>query len=321
MRTCFFFVRQIVLAVSRPGVSCIMFSNLHLYRITEPWSLSTAELAKRLEKRAFTPCTGSVIKTQGWVEPRVGGGLVFEVQKQILLNLCFEEKKVPEPVLQRHVAKKAAKMLSEKGYKPSRDQLKAMKEEAFIELLPRAFESQSTEKVWIDTSAGLIGIDCGSPAKADDVVTQIHDAIDIPASLIRTSMDPSSAMATWLMNNESPDEFTVDREVNLQGLDLEKSKVGYASISLEREEIRQHLLEGRRPVRLAMTFNEEVSFVLTDKSTLKRIVFLENVNKEIPDEEEEEAAFGAMFLTYAGVLAKLVPALMEALGGEEAAQG
>ncbi|MNH44689.1 recombination associated protein [compost metagenome] len=64
-----------------------------------------------------------------------------------------------------------------------------------------------------------------------------------------------------------------------------------------------------------------MSFVLTDKSTLKRIVFLENVNKEIPDEEDEEAAFGAMFLTYAGVLAKLVPALMEALGGEEAAQG
>ncbi|PYG96074.1 recombination-associated protein RdgC, partial [Arthrobacter stackebrandtii] len=91
-----------------------MFSNLHLYRITEPWRLSTAELAKRLEKKAFTPCSGSVTKTQGWVEPRVGSGLVLEVQKQILLNLCFEEKKVPEPVLQRHVAKKAAKMLSEK---------------------------------------------------------------------------------------------------------------------------------------------------------------------------------------------------------------
>ncbi|WP_308455353.1 recombination-associated protein RdgC [Pseudomonas putida] len=90
-----FFVRQIVLVASRPGVSCIMFSNLHLYRITEPWRLSTAELAKRLEKKAFTPCSGSVTKTQGWVEPRVGSGLVLEVQKQILLNLCFEEKKVP----------------------------------------------------------------------------------------------------------------------------------------------------------------------------------------------------------------------------------
>ncbi|OAH46235.1 recombination-associated protein RdgC [Pseudomonas monteilii] len=71
-----------------------MFSNLHLYRITEPWSLAPAELAKRLEKRAFTPCAGSVTKTQGWVEPRVGGGLVLEVQKQILLTLCFEEKKM-----------------------------------------------------------------------------------------------------------------------------------------------------------------------------------------------------------------------------------
>lgn len=298
-----------------------MFTNLHLYRITEPWRLSPAELAELLEKKVFKPCSGSVTKTQGWVEPRAGGGLVFEVQKQFLLTLCFEEKRIPEPVLQRHVAKKAAKMLADKGYKPSRDQLKALKEEAFLELLPRAFEAQSTEKVWINAAAGLIGIDTGTPAKADDVVTQILEAIALPASLIRTSMDPSSAMASWLLNNEAPDEFTVDREVNLQGLDLEKSKVNYSSISLEREEIRQHILEGRRPIRLAMTFDEQVSFMLTDKTSLKRIAFLESVNSEIPDEEDEEAAFAAMFLTYTEVLSKLVPALLEALGGEEAAQG
>ncbi|SDJ06497.1 recombination-associated protein RdgC [Pseudomonas abietaniphila] len=297
-----------------------MFPSLHLYRMTEPWKLSPAELEKRLERKAFKPCAGNVFKSQGWVPPRTGGGLVFEAEKQYLLALCFEEKRVPDPVLQRHVAKKAAKMFADKGYKPSRDQLKALKEESMLELLPRAFEAQEIITIWINSVAGLIAIDTGTPGKADDVVTELLEAVSIPASLIRTAMDPSSAMSSWLMNNEAPDEFTVDREVHLQGLDLEKSKVSYAQLCLERDEVRQHILEGRRPIRLAMTFSENLSFVLTDKLSIKRIVFHDSIKAEIPDAEDETEAFAGSFLTYAGHLSKLVPALLEALGGEDLAQ-
>lgn len=297
-----------------------MFTNLHLYRITEPWGLSAGELAKRLERKAFKPCTGTTVKSHGWVAPRPGG-LVFVAEKQYLLRLCFEEKKVPEPVLQRHLAKKVDKMFKEKGYKPSRDQTKAMKEESILELLPRAFESQTEVDIWINSAMGFIAIDTSSPAKADDVVTLLLEAIELPASLIRTTLDPSTAMASWLMTNESPDEFTVDREVHLQGLDVEKSKVTYAQLSLERSEVHQHILEGRRPIKLAMTYDERVSLMLTDKMQLKRIVFLDTVKSDIPDEEDEEAGFAAEFLVYTGALAKLVPAMLEALGGEDSSQG
>lgn len=296
-----------------------MFSNLHLYRLTEPWKLSPTELATRLEKKAFKPCTEHMVKSSGWIAPRPGGGLVYEVQKQLVIAVCFEEKVVPQAVLQRLANKKAAQIEADKGYKPSRSELKQLKHDALIELLPRAFEKQTTIQVWISANAGLIGIDTGTPSTADDVVTLLHEAIGIPASLIRSSMDPASAMSTWLMNNESPDEFTVDREVELQGLDIEKSKVHYAKLSLEREEVRQHILEGRRPKKLAMTWDERIAFFLTEKMQLKRITFLESVNSEIPDEEDEEAAYAAAFVVYTELLAKLVPAMLEALGGEEAA--
>lgn len=298
-----------------------MFSNLHLYRITEPWSLSPAELAKRLEKKLFKPCTDKMINSSGWVEPRPGAGLVYSNQKQLLLNVCFEERKVPEPVLQRLTISKAAKVERDKGYKPSRAQLKELKQEALVELLPRAFEHQVLVAVWLNTAAGLIGIDTGTPAKADDVMTILQEAINTPASLIRTSMDPGSAMASWLMNNEAPDEFTVDREVYLQGLDIEKSKVHYAQLSLERDEVRQHIIEGRRPTKLAMTWDERIAFFLTDKFQVKKITFLDSVKAEIPDEEDDEAAYAAMFQVYTEQLTKLVPSLLEALGGEESGEG
>ena len=297
-----------------------MFSNLHLYRLTEPWTLSPTELAKKLEKKIFKPCTDKMINSSGWIEPRVGAGLVFSSQKQMLLNVCFEERKVPEPVLQRLTNSKAAKVERDKGYKPSRAQLKELKNESLIELLPRAFEHQVTIPVWLNTSAGLIGIDTGTPSKADDVMTLLQEAIATPTTLIRTSMDPGSAMASWLMNNEAPDEFTVDREVYLQGLDIEKSKVHYAQLSLERDEVRQHILEGRRPTKLAMTWDERIAFFLTDKLQVKKITFLDSVKAEISDEEDEAASYEAMFLVYTEHLTKLVPSLLEALGGEEASE-
>ncbi|VVP31692.1 recombination-associated protein RdgC [Pseudomonas fluorescens] len=298
-----------------------MFSNLHLYRITEPWSLSPTELAKKLEKKLFKPCTDKMINSSGWVEPRPGAGLVYANQRQLLLNVCFEERKVPEPVLQRLTISKAAKIEREKGYKPSRAQLKELRNESLLELLPRAFEHQVTIPVWLNTAAGLIGIDTGTPAKADDVMTILQEAISTPTSLIRTSMDPGSAMASWLMNNEAPDEFTVDREVYLQGLDIEKSKVHYAQLSLERDEVRQHIMEGRRPTKLAMTWDERITFFLTDKFQVKKITFLDSVKAEIPDEEDDEAAYAAMFQVYTEQLTKLVPSLLEALGGEESGEG
>ena len=298
-----------------------MFSNLHLYRITEPWSLSPTDLAKKLQNKVFKPCTEKMITSSGWVDPRPGSGLVYVNQKQLLLNVCFEERKVPEPVLQRLTISKAAKVEKEKGYKPSRAQLKDLKMEALLELLPRAFEHQVTIPVWVNTSAGLIGIDTGTPAKADDVMTILQEAINTPVSLIRTSMDPGSAMASWLMNNEAPDEFTVNREVYLQGLDIEKSKVHYAQLSLERDEVRQHIIEGRRPTKLAMTWDERITFFLTDKFQVKKITFLDSVKAEIPDEEDDEAAYAGMFHVYTEQLTKLVPSLLEALGGEELGDG
>ena len=317
MRTCC----DLLLLDSQPPKVDDMFSNLHLYRITEPWILSPTELAKKLAAKKFRPCTEKMIRSSGWIAPRAGGGLVYEVQKQYLIAVCFEEKKVPEPVLQRHTNAKAAKVEKEKGYKPSRKQLKELKEESLIELLPRAFEAQSTINIWVNATAGLIAIDTGTPAKADDVMTLLQEVVAIPASLIRTSMDPGSAMASWLMNNEAPDEFTVDREVYLQGLDIEKSKVHYAQLSLERDEVRQHILEGRRPTKLAMTWDERVAFFLTDKFQVKKITFLDSVKAEIADEEDEDAAYAAMFLVYTEQLTKLVPALLEALGGEESSDG
>jgi recombination associated protein RdgC len=66
-----------------------------------------------------------------------------------------------------------------------------------------------------------------------------------------------------------------------------------------------------------MTWNDKVSFVLTDKLHIKRLAFLD-ILKEQAEKSAEGAdeRFDADFALMAGELAKLFDDLLTALGGE-----
>jgi len=72
------------------------------------------------------------------------------------------------------------------------------------------------------------------------------------------------------------------------------------------------------PTRLALTFDDRVSFVLTEKMEIKRLDFLDVVKEKVDASgaEDARALFDAGFALMTGEIALLLPALVEALGGE-----
>ncbi|MDR1462692.1 MAG: recombination-associated protein RdgC, partial [Azoarcus sp.] len=119
----------------------------------------------------------------------------------------------------------------------------------------------------------------------------------------------------WLAG-EAPANFTIDQDCELRSVSEEKATVRYAHHPLDGGEIKDHLSTGKMPTKLALTFNDRVSFVLTDKLELKRLDFLDVVREEVGSEDDAEALFDAEFALMTGELARLIPALLEALGGE-----
>ncbi len=91
----------------------------------------------------------------------------------------------------------------------------------------------------------------------------------------------------------------------------------YANHPLEGEEIRQHIADGKVVTRLAMTWNERISFVLNDLLQIKRLAFLD-ILKEQSESQAEDAdeRFDIDFTLMAGEVAQLLADLMAALGGE-----
>ena len=295
-----------------------MFKNLIVYRIAAGWSVNPAQMQEGLEKARFIECGATQPISRGWVEPRgvAHAPLVELVAGQLLLKLVTEQKVLPGTVVKRRVDEMAAQIEKTTGRKPGKKQKKELKEDAVLELLPQAFTKQSAVNVWLDAEHMLLLVDASSPARADDVVTLLVQSFDgLSISHVNTVESTAVAMTRWLATGEPPQAFTVDRECELKSADEMKSVVRYARHPLDTDEVRRYVAEGKLPTKLALTWQGRVSFMLTDTMQIKKIAFLDGVFEGSKPGKDE--AFDADAAIATGELRKLIPDLLDALGGEQ----
>ena len=184
----------------------------------------------------------------------------------------------PGSVVKRRTEEIAEQMEKQTGRKPGKKIMKELKEQALLELLPMAFTKQSVTRVWIAPKQRMLVLDSGSQAKAEEVVTLLIKEIDgLALSLLQTEMSPAVAMAHWLGTGEAPYQFSIDRECELKSPDEMKSVVRYARHPLDTEEVRQHILTGKTPTKLAMSWRDRVSFILTETMQVKKLALLDVV--------------------------------------------
>ena len=296
-----------------------VFKNVIVYRIEATWSQSLDQVEQGLGTQRFVPCSPSQEKSAGWVEPRgqEHGPLAESIGGQWLLEFMIETKALPASVVRRKVDERAAQIEATTGRKPGKKEKKELKEDVTHELLPLAFTRHARVAVWIDPAARRLVVNSSNAARADEVVTNLVKALDgFAVSLINTQVEPAAAMSEWLSSQEPPAGFTIDRECELKASDESKAVVRYAKHPLDIDEVRQHIADGKRPTRLAMTWDDRVSFELTEGLQIRKIVFLEGTLDDAPASSGKEDNFDADAAIATGELGQLVPELLEALGGE-----
>ena len=298
-----------------------MLKNLMVYRLMTPWAMSQAKLEEALQSAHFVECGASQEKSVGWVEPRgeAHGACVEVVAGQWILKWMMEVKSVPGSVVKRKVQEQVARIEADTGRKPGKKEIRSLSDDVRRSLLPMAFTKQSSVTVWLDPQAQRLVVDAASAAKADEVLTSLIKAVDgLALALVDTQTAPATAMAHWLGTQEAPQGFSVDRECELRAADESKAVVRYTRHALDTEEVSQHIANGKVPTRLALTWNDRVSFVLTDALQLKKVAFLDVVADESPASaaDRDQDHFDADIAIATGELRRVLPALLEALGGE-----
>lgn len=291
-----------------------------MYRIVSAWEQTVAKLEAALEENRFVECGASQEKAVGWIAPRGDehGPLVEVVAGQWILKLMVEVKVLPGTVVKRKAEEQIQHIEATTGRKPGKKESREIREDARLALLPLAFTKQSTVLVWIDPQAKTLVLSAGSQARADEVMTCLIKAVDgLSVQLINTQMSPAAAMSVWLSTKEAPQSFSVDRECELKAADESKAVVRYTRHPLDTDEVSQHIANGKVPTRLAMTWNDHVSFVLTEALQLKKVAVLDVVFEgagSAGDGREDEFDTDVAIAT--GELRKLIPDLLDALGGE-----
>ncbi|ASD50427.1 exonuclease recombination-associated [Acidovorax phage ACP17] len=293
-----------------------MFKNAIIYRIGSSWQATQEEVEEALQKAPFLDCGATQEKSMGWVPPRGEdhGALAESINGQWILKFRQETKSVPGSVLARKVAEKAARIERETGRKPGKKETRELKEEAKLDLLPYAFTKLKGMWVWIDIKAGLLVLDTSSQGFADTVVSLLVELLPgLSVALLDTKISPPTAMSEWLSTQEPPTGFSIDRECELKSNDESKAGVRYARHPLDIDEIRDHVAAGKIVTRLALTWDDRVSFTLTNDLKVTKMKFMDTVFDGV---SKDDSGFDVDVAILTGELSKMIPNLIQALGGE-----
>jgi recombination associated protein RdgC len=297
------------------------FKNLQIYRLAPEWQPDLADFADQLARMPLQKCGSQDMQTLGWVEPRPDGGLVHAVNGQWLIALGAEQKLLPASVVNQFARDRAREIEEAEGRRVGRKEQREIRERITEELLPRAFTRRRATWAWIDPVNRWLVVDAAAQGKAEEVLELLRKSLDtFPAKPLQTEASPLGSMTAWVADNEAPAGFTLDQDLELRAVDEGRATVRYVRHALEGEEIRAHVAAGKAAVRLGMTWNDRISFVLDEQLQVKRLAFLDILKDENDNQADNEAErFDLDFALMSGELARLLDDLIAALGGEKIA--
>src|SRR3954465_5402692 len=299
------------------------FKNLVVYRLGAGWTRKAETFEAKLSAQPLRKCGGFEMESRGWIAPRDEGSYLYQQGKHWLLALGFEQKLLPGSIIRDAAEEQIAAMEAMLGHPIGRRQKRDIKDKVTAELLPRALSRRRTTRAWMDMHGGWLAIDAAGEPKAEQFMETLRKADDdLPAVRLETQSSPSASMRKWITAGEVEGPFTIDQDLELRAPDASKATVRYARHTLEGKDIRDHIAAGKEPVRLGLTWNDKVSFVLTEQLRIKRLSFLNIIEREPSEElDNEDERFDIDFALMTGELAKMLADLVKALGGEKAGRG
>ncbi len=296
------------------------FKNVIFYRLQDGFELPLASLQNTLAEHAFTPCRPGELARYGWAAPcpDLDDELVHTVQGFVLICARKEEKILPSSVIKAALQEKVAQIeLERKVFKKEKDQLK---DEIILDLLPRAFSRHQQTYALISPQQGWIAVDSSSAAKAEALLSHLRGSLgSLPVTRIDVNNAPAAILSGWLSEPASrPAEFTTLDEAELRDSVTEGGVIRIKSQALEDDEFIAHLETGKRVVKLAVEWEQQLRFMLQEDLSLKRLKLSDQLQEQLKTEADEDpiAQFDADMVQMGLEFNRLLPALLQAFGGE-----
>ncbi|WP_333877826.1 recombination-associated protein RdgC [Methylobacter sp.] len=300
------------------------FKNLSIFRLTEDFTLAPADLELKLEQMAFRPCGSHEEFTFGWTSPlgKSSEQLVHSANGFLMLCGKKEERVLPASVVNEMMQEKILETEEQQGRKLSKKERTAIKDELIFELLPRAFTFSNKTYAYIDPKGGWLIVDAASAKKAEDLLSSLRKCLgSLPAVPLNTIEKPVKVMTEWLINNQAPDDITIEDECELRSPEEEGGIIRCKRHDLSLPEIKNHLDTGKEVIKLAVNWADRIAFIIDENLAVKRLKFLDLIQDQVSDIDtgSEAEQFDVDFSIMSLELANFLPRLLELFGGENKA--
>ncbi len=298
------------------------FRNIHFYRFEEPFRLTGEQLHEALAKHPARDCGQMELFCEGWARPlgRDGQMLVHETNGCLMFCLRREDKLLPASLVRERVDEQAFAIEQQQGRPVGRKERMDIKDQVLQELLPRALVRSSHTYAYIDAKGGWLIVNAASAKKSEELIALLRKTLGrLNVVLPQTDLSPEAAMTQWMLAESSiPAGFAIEDECEFRSQAETTSVIRCKHVDVDTKEIRAHVEAGKRVHRMAMSWQDRLSFVLHDDLSVRRMRFADEVTEQSGDIEDAVARFDADFAIMSAELAEFIPALIAGINSTSA---
>ena len=294
------------------------FKQISFYPLNTAKLPELDTLADKLAAAEFAPCMGLDWFSEGFAAPvAFSPELVFPADYTWRVALKKEEKVLPAGVIRDILDERVVEIQNAEARNVGRKEKQELKEQITDDLLPRAFTRSSRSQAIFDTKHGYLLVNNAAAAKAENLLTKLREALGgLEASLPNTKQSPGSLMTDWLLRGAAEGGFELDSDCELKGVGDVVPTVKVSKQELTADEVVQHVKNGKTVTQLGLTWREQISFILTQDFTLKRIQYLDVLQEEAEGHGDDAASlmFASQILM-TEALGTMLDELVSYLGG------
>jgi len=294
----------------------MFFRNLIMFRFSPATDLDEVETLLPLVQ--LKPVGPLEMSSRGFISPfgreekealshRIGGWL--------WLTVGSEDRMLPAAVINNKLAEKIEQIEVQEGRKPGSRERKRLKDDLLHELLPQAFVKTGRTDVFLDSERGVAFVDTSSRRTGEYVMSDIRALLgSFPAMPLNAEVAPRSVLTGWIAGEALPPGLSLGEECEMKDPAEGGAVVRCQHQELRCDEIDRHLDAGKQVTKLALVLQDNLSFVLADDLTVRKLKFLDGALDQLDhaDADGRRTELDARFALQKGELGLLFDALAAA---------
>lgn len=299
----------------------MFFKNAYVFAFTRQFETSELELNAALNENSFTPCASTELSHFGWCEVlgKNSNVLTHESNGNILICARKEEKILPAQVVKEMLEEWTEDFDMVNGRRPTKKEREQTKEDIIFTLLPRAFSRITDTHAYINAKENIIVINSASRGKAEDLLALLRKSLGtLPVTSVSCDFDfdVSELMTNWIIDADGVDgvlskSFGLGMEAHFNSLGDQSASAVVKNQDLSCDEVKAHLDADQYVTKLALEYDDAISFMLHDDLSIKRIKFADVIQEQNDDIDSDDklAKLDADFALMTGELNRMINAL------------